>query len=51
MRVIQNSIQEEGEWNRLVNKKPPNLIKDEGGKLTFQRKAVLTKGPNSTGLE
>ena len=47
---LQNSIREAGEWDRLVDEKPPNPMGDWGGKPTSRRRAALTEGPCSTGL-
>ena len=46
-----NSNQETGEWDKRVDKKPPNPIGNWGGKPTSRSRAALTKGSCSTGLE
>ena len=47
---LQNFNQETGEWDRLVNEKPPNPIRDQGRKITSQKRAVVNESPCSSGL-
>ena len=43
MQVLWNSIQKARECDRLVNKKPPNLMWDQGGKPTSQKKVTVLR--------
>ena len=40
---LQNSIREAVEWDRLIDKKPSNPIKNWGGKPTFQKRATVLR--------
>ena len=51
IQAIRNFIQEEDEWDRLVDEKPPNPVGcNREEKPTSWRRATLTESPSSTGL-